>query len=128
MPGRAKLSRRRKYRPGRCRGVGEQYAENELQQEFHAEEPGKVLTGDITYIRTELGWAYLAAVMDLYNREIVGYAVSRNIDTELVKRALGNAIARCGGLEGGYSTQTVAASTVQKAASGCPKRTVSGKA
>ncbi len=90
----------RRYRPGRYRSVGEQYAENELQQDFHAEEPGKVLTGDITYIRTNLGWAYLAAVMDLYNREIVGYAVSMNIDTELVKRALGNAIARCGGLKG----------------------------
>ena len=37
---------------------------------------------------------YLAAVMDLYKREVIGYSVSRNIDTELVCRALGNALHR----------------------------------
>ena len=43
---------------------------------------------------------YLAIVMDLYNREVLGYSVSQHIDSELVKRALGNAIARKGGLQG----------------------------
>ncbi len=43
---------------------------------------------------------YLAAVIDLYNREVIGYAVSKKIDTELVKRALGNAIGRNGVAEG----------------------------
>lgn len=38
--------------------------------------------------------------MDLYNREVLGYSVSQHIDSELVKRALGNAIARKGGLQG----------------------------
>ena len=38
--------------------------------------------------------------MDLYNREVLGYSVSQHIDSELVKRALGNAIARNGGLQG----------------------------
>ena len=56
--------------------------------------------GDITYIKTELGWVYLAAVIDLYNREVIGYAISKNVDTELVKQALGNAIGRQGVKEG----------------------------
>ena len=50
--------------------------------------------GDITYIRTVLGWVYLAVVIDLYNREVIGYAISKKIDTGLVKRALGNALAK----------------------------------
>ena len=39
-------------------------------------------------------YQYLAAVMDLYNRKVIGYSVSRNIDTELICRALGNALHR----------------------------------
>ncbi len=90
----------RKYRAGRGRTVRETYSPDELKQEFRVEKPGKILAGDITYIRTNMGWVYLAIVMDLYNREIIGYAVSRNIDGELVKRAMGNAIGRFGGLNG----------------------------
>ena len=71
-----------------------------LKQNFAVEKPGKILSGDITYIRTNIGWVYLAVVMDLYNREVVGYSISQSIDSELVKRALGNAIARNGGLNG----------------------------
>ncbi len=76
------------------------YSPNELKQDFRTDAPGKVLAGDITYIRTNIGWVYLAIVMDLYNREVVGYAVSQSIDSELVRRALGSAIARSGGLRG----------------------------
>lgn len=56
--------------------------------------------GDITYIKTCLGWVYLAVVLDLFNREVIGYSVSKNIDTELVKNALGNAVANRGLHEG----------------------------
>ncbi len=90
----------KKYRPGRSLSVRVPYSPDELKRDFKAKEPGKILTGDITYIRTSIGWVYLAVVMDLYNREVLGYSVSQNIDSELVKRALGNAIARSGGLEG----------------------------
>lgn len=55
---------------------------------------------DGKYYRTKLGWVYLAAVIDLYNREIIGYAVSKKIDTELVEQALGNAIGRSKVAEG----------------------------
>ena len=50
--------------------------------------------GDITYIKASVGWVYLAVVMDLFNREIIGYSLSKKIDTELVKSALGNAVGR----------------------------------
>ena len=43
---------------------------------------------------------YLAVVLDLYNREVIGYAVSKKIDTELVKRALGNALVKREGKTG----------------------------
>ena len=42
--------------------------------------------------RTSIGWVYLAVVIDLYNRDIVGYEISKQIDSELVKRALANAL------------------------------------
>ena len=56
--------------------------------------------GDIIYIKTNLGWVYLLVVLDLYNREVIGYSTSKKIDTELVKRSLGNAILRNGTGEG----------------------------
>ena len=90
----------RRYRPGRSLSVRVPHSPDELKQEFVSHEPGKILVGDITYIRTNIGWVYLAIVMDLYNREVLGYSVSQHIDSELVKRALGNAIARKGGLQG----------------------------
>ena len=49
-------------------------------------------TGDITHGRTIEGWIYLAVVMDLYSRKIVGWSVSRNIDSALVCKALNNTI------------------------------------
>ena len=58
------------------------------------------MAGDITYIKTQTGWTYLSIVMDLFNREIIGYSISKNIDTELVKSALGNAISRVNNTEG----------------------------
>ena len=58
------------------------------------------MAGDITYIKTQTGWTYLSIVMDLFNREIIGYSISKNIDTELVKGALGNAISRVNNTEG----------------------------
>ena len=45
---------------------------------------------DITYIETQEGWLYLAAILDLYSRKIVGWAMSEHIDTALVLKALGH--------------------------------------
>ena len=54
--------------------------------------PNQVWVGDITYIPTEEGWLYLAGVMDLYSRRIVGWAMDSNIDTQLVLAAWGMAL------------------------------------
>ena len=72
------------------------YHENRVQQRFNPGQENKIWAGDITYIKTGLGWVYLSVVMDLYNREIIGYDISKKVDTELAKRALGNAIGRRG--------------------------------
>ena len=58
---------------------------NVLARDFSAEEPMKKLVTDITYLPTDEGWIYMAAVMDLWNREIVSYKVSRHMSMELVK-------------------------------------------
>jgi len=47
-----------------------------------------VLAGDITYIATSDGWLYLAVLLDLYSRRVVGWAMSDRIDTELALAAL----------------------------------------
>ena len=49
--------------------------------------PNQVWVGDITYIRTEQGWLFLAAIMDLYTRKIVGWSMSPSIDAALVLSA-----------------------------------------
>ncbi len=58
--------------------------------------PNEKWVGDITNLPTGLGWVYLAALIDLYNREVIGYAISRSIDSELTCRALANALHRQG--------------------------------
>ena len=87
----------RKYRPVRNGKSDGRYFDNKVNQEFKADNLNEIWTGDITYVKTGIGFVYLAVVNDLYNREIIGYSISKTIDTELVKAALGNAIARVGG-------------------------------
>ena len=53
--------------------------------------PNQIWVGDITYIRTEEGWLYLAGILDLYSRRLVGWAMSEHIDTELILDAWGMA-------------------------------------
>jgi len=86
----------RRFRPGVAGKADGRFFGNALDQKFYAARPDEVWAGDITYIKTRLGWAYLAVVIDLFNREVVGHALSKSIDTELVKRALSSAIARRG--------------------------------
>jgi len=69
-------------------------APNLLAQEFRAERPNQRWVGDITYLRTPNGFIYLAAVLDLYSRAIVGWAVSAIIDRHLVMSALNMAVKR----------------------------------
>ena len=63
-------------------------APNLLAQDFSADAPGKVWLTDITYVRTDEGWLYLAGVKDVFTQEIVGYAMSKRMTHELTLEAL----------------------------------------
>lgn len=69
-------------------------AENRLQQDFSAQRPNQVWVGDITYIGTDQGWLYLAAVLDLYSRKVVGWSMSERMTATLVCDALRMALFR----------------------------------
>lgn len=63
-------------------------APNRLNQDFTAEQPNQKWVSDITYIDTHEGWLYLAVVMDLYSRTIVGWSMSERMTSRLVCDAL----------------------------------------
>jgi putative transposase len=63
-------------------------AANLLQQNFHAGQANARWVSDITFIPTRQGWLYLAVVMDLFSRRIVGWSMSRRIDRHLALNAL----------------------------------------
>ena len=67
-------------------------APNTLDRDFHAEAPNLKWTTDITYLWTAAGWVYLAVVMDLFSRKIVGWSLGASLATELVADALRQAI------------------------------------
>ena len=63
-------------------------APNRLAQAPKATAPNQIWVADITYIQTQEGWLYLAAILDLYSRKIVGWAMAERIDTALILKAL----------------------------------------
>jgi transposase InsO family protein len=63
-------------------------AVNVLDREFRVERPDRVYAGDITYIQTDEGWLYLAVLIDLYSRAVVGWAMSERMTAQLVNDAL----------------------------------------
>jgi transposase InsO family protein len=67
-------------------------APNRLAEAPKATAPNRLWVADITYIETKEGWLYLAAILDLYSRKIVGWAMSERIDTALVLKALAMAL------------------------------------
>ena len=69
-------------------------APNLLERRFTAEAPNQIWLADITYIPTGEGWLYLAAIMDLFSRKIVGWAMRDHLRTELASTALAMAIKR----------------------------------
>ena len=62
--------------------------DNVLNREFAPTAPNQVWTGDVTYIRTKAGFCYLAVVIDLFSRNIVGFAMSDSPDSRLTVEAL----------------------------------------
>ena len=69
-------------------------APNRLGQKFIAERPNQIWLADITYVRTGEGWLYLAVVLDLFTRKIVGWAMRDHMRAELTIAALTMAIQR----------------------------------
>ena len=69
-------------------------APNILNREFNVAKPNVAWVGDITYLWTQEGWLYLAVLLDLYSRKVVGWSLSEHVDAELVKGALEMAIGR----------------------------------
>jgi len=65
-----------------------------IEQDFHAEAPNEKWVSDISYVWTDEGWLYLAVVMDLYSRAIVGWSMSRRMTQQLVCDALTMALFR----------------------------------
>ncbi|HVS63531.1 MAG TPA: IS3 family transposase, partial [Thermoanaerobaculia bacterium] len=65
-----------------------------LNQEFSVETADRVWAGDITYLRTREGWCYLAVLLDLHSRFVVGWSLSTSLDRELPLAALEQAVAR----------------------------------
>lgn len=69
-------------------------APNLLNRHFTAERPNQVWVGDVTSIPTRAGWLYLAVLLDLYSRKVIGWSMSERIDKRLVLDALDMALAR----------------------------------
>jgi transposase InsO family protein len=70
----------------------EPVAKNLLKREFEVEAPNRVWATDMTYVRTWEGWLYLAVVIDLFSRKVVGWSTAEHLRTELALDALGMAL------------------------------------
>jgi len=91
----AKLRSLRGYkRPRWRRGETAEVAPNRLEREFTQDKPDQAWVTDITYIRTHEGWLYLAVVIDLYSRAVVGWSMKATMATELALDALMMAVWR----------------------------------
>ena len=83
---------RRRFRVTTRQRKGGTFAPDLLKRNFTAERPHQIWTSDITYIWTNQGWLYLAVILDLYSRAIVGWATSERIDAQLVCTAFHRAL------------------------------------
>ena len=76
--------RRRQGRYGKPAVV----APNRLAQQFDAQAPNQIWVTDITYVRTHEGWLYLAVVIDLFSRQVIGWSMQSRMETDLALNAL----------------------------------------
>lgn len=83
-----KVTQRIAYKFTTKRKASDEVADNLLNQNFNPVEPNQVWAGDVTYLKTGEGWMYLAVVMDLYSRRIVGWHIDKSMTTALVSQAL----------------------------------------
>ena len=83
-----KVKQRIAYKVTTKRNERDEVADNLLNQNFNPIGVNEVWAGDITYLKTGEGWMYLAIVMDLYSRRIVGWYASKRMTTDLICRAM----------------------------------------
>lgn len=83
-----KVKQRIAYKVTTKRKHSDQVADNLLNQNFNPMAPNEVWAGDITYLRTAEGWMYLAIVMDLYSRRIVGRHIDKRMTVDLIGQAM----------------------------------------
>jgi transposase InsO family protein len=87
---------KQRYRPVTTqRETGIVPAPNLLNQDFSSLAPNQKWVSDITYIDTAEGWLYLASVLDLFSRKVVGWAMADRMDSPLVEDAFRMAVLRC---------------------------------
>jgi putative transposase len=83
-----KVTQRIAYKVTTKRKHSDSVADNLLNQNFNPIAPNEVWAGDVTYLKTGEGWMYLAIVMDLYSRRIVGWHIDKRMTTDLVNKAI----------------------------------------
>ena len=83
-----KVKQRLAYKVTTKRQHSDAVAPNLVNQDFNPEAVNQVWAGDVTYLKTGEGWMYLAIVMDLYSRRIVGWHIDKRMTTDLVIKAL----------------------------------------
>ena len=83
---------RRRFKAPTTAGQAQMVAPNQLNRDFTMHAPDRVYVGDITYLPTGEGWLYLAVVLDLCSRAVVGWSMADHMRAELVNQALTMAI------------------------------------
>lgn len=97
------------------------FDENRLQRDFAVTAPDQVYAGDITYVWTQEGWLYLAVVIDLYSRKVVGWSIGRRLHSRLVCDALTMALWNRRPVKGNSTTRIAARSTPAMPSGGCSR-------
>jgi len=87
-----RVKTKRKFKATTYSGHDDPIAPNLLTRAFTVDKPDTCYVGDITYIATREGWLYLATVIDLYSRRMVGWSIADNMRTPLVNDALSMAL------------------------------------
>ncbi|WP_432453516.1 IS3 family transposase [Agarivorans sp. QJM3NY_29] len=85
---RLKVTQRQAYKVTTQRKHSDAVADNLLNMNFNPSAANQVWAGDVTYLKTGEGWMYLAVVMDLYSRRIVGWHIDKRMTTDLISKAL----------------------------------------
>jgi putative transposase len=75
------------YKVATKKDLKDAVANNLLNQHFNRVRPDQVRAGNITYLKTGVGWIYLAIAMDLYSQRIVGWYISKGMTIVLISRA-----------------------------------------